>query len=272
MDRCIIIIFWIFSWSLSIAQVDTSVVLDDILLSVPNIRTEDQLREQVIDKDGITGSVAQSIEQATNTYIKNYGVGSLATLSIRGGSAGQSLVLWNGLPLHSPMLGLLDLSLIPNNVTESTSISKGGNSSLWGSGAVSGVVSMESNKVKNHTVALQSSVGSFGYMSHDASIHLNAKKWHFTSKYAHESADRDFEYSVSSTLPRRRQENARYNRNHFMQDIYYDINSRNQLSAHIWSYRASTEIPPTTVQSKMISTILRRLRKRTMNSTHYSRM
>lgn len=235
---------------MSIAQVDTSVVLEDVLLSSTNIRIDHRLREHSIDQNGNSGAMVQSIQQGTNTYIKNYGNGSLATLSIRGGSAGQSLVLWNGLPLHSPMLGLLDLSLIPANVTESTSISKGGNSSLWGSGAVSGVISMESNKIKDHTIAINSSFGSFGSLNQDASMNFRLKKWHFTTKYNHESSDRDFEYSVSPTLPDIKQENARYKRNHFLQDIYYDINARNQIAAHLWTYKASTQIPPTTVQTK----------------------
>jgi iron complex outermembrane receptor protein len=236
--------------TLGIAQVDTSVVIEDIVLSAKNIRTNHQQEESLdaIHKVGIN-SLAQSIEQGSNTYLKNYGIGSLATLSIRGGSAGQSLVLWNGLPLHSPMLGLLDMSLIPNNVTESISISKGGNSSLWGSGAISGVISMDSKKQKKNNIEMSSSVGSFGSIAQNTTLTVKHRKWIFTSKYNHESSDRDFEYEVSPTLPSIKQENARYKRNHFLQDIYYDINNRNQIAAHFWANSASTQIPPTTVQS-----------------------
>ena len=71
-------------------------------------------------------------------YVKSYGLGSLATSSARGGAAGHTLVLWNGLPVSSPMLGQLDLSLFPAAGFDAASFTRGGDGALWGSGAVGG--------------------------------------------------------------------------------------------------------------------------------------
>ncbi len=254
MNRILVFTWLLFISSLSIAQIDTSVILDDIYISDSNIRSAN-LGSQVIQLNNETpvGSAAQLVEQNSNTYIKNYGAGSLSTFSIRGGSAGQSLVLWNGLPLHSPMLGLLDLSLIPSNISEQVNLTKGGSSAMWGSGAISGVLAMDSKRKEGYTLMNTTSIGSFGSIGENLTINLSEGKWHSTSKLIHESSDRDFEYEVSPALPKIKQTNASYHRNHLVQDLYFDANKSNQFAAHIWAYKASTQIPPTAVQSKSVA-------------------
>ncbi|MEM1218588.1 MAG: Plug domain-containing protein, partial [Bacteroidota bacterium] len=55
------------------------------------------------------------LQQQGLLHIKDYGPGRLSTLTLRGGSAGQSQVVWNGIPLNAPTLGLLDLSTLPTS-------------------------------------------------------------------------------------------------------------------------------------------------------------
>jgi iron complex outermembrane receptor protein len=254
MNRILVVTFLLLSSSLSTAQTDTTIVIEDINIIESNIRSAN-LNVNLIELENefSSGSLAQVIEQNSNSYIKNYGPGSLSTFSIRGGSAGQSLVLWNGLPLHSPMLGLLDLSLIPSNIGNKISLSKGGNSAMWGSGAVSGLLAIEAGRQRDYTLLSTSSIGSFGSLNQSLKINLTKGRWQSTSKYIHESSDRDFEYEVSPLLPKIKQTNASYNRNHFVQDLYFDLNNSNQFEAHIWAYKASTQIPPTTVQSNSVA-------------------
>lgn len=236
---------------LSTAQIDTVVVIEEINITESTIRSAHFSGTVVkLEKQRFGGSLAQLIEQNSNTYIKNYGSGSLSTFSIRGGSAGQSLVLWNGLPLSSPMLGLLDLSLIPSNVGDNISLTKGGSSAMWGSGAISGLLKIDSRPQKDYKILNTTSIGSFGTLNQNLTINLAKGKLHATSKYIHESSDRDFEYEVSPLLPKIKQSNATYKRNHFIQDLYFDINNNNRFEAHIWAYKATTQIPSTTVQNK----------------------
>ena len=51
--------------------------------------------------------------KSAGLFIKQYGAGNLATLSIRGSSANQTQVLWNGIPVNPASLGLTDLTLLP---------------------------------------------------------------------------------------------------------------------------------------------------------------
>ncbi|MEL6718809.1 MAG: Plug domain-containing protein, partial [Bacteroidota bacterium] len=127
--------------------------LDSVVVAASKLRSENiggqsqKWSTQELNLSAVS-NVADLLQQESNTFIKSYGLGSLATSSIRGGSAGHTLVLWNGLPLQSPMLGLLDLSLLPLNAVEEVSLQKGGNTALWGSGAIGGTVGL--NNLPNY--------------------------------------------------------------------------------------------------------------------------
>lgn len=250
MLRLVVIIFF-FSLNKSLSQIDTSVQVQEIVVTQQINRNRSIGSVQVVIASDLSQlSIAEVLSESSNTYIKTYGAGSLSTTSVRGGSAVQSLVLWNGLPLQSPMLGLLDLSLIPSQEDTQISLIKGGNSSLWGSGAVSGLLTLESSIPKSNNVAATTKIGSFGTFGQTATIRFSGDKWSSRSLFSHESSKRDFTYTLSPNLPEVKQSNSSFHRNHFIQDIYFRPNQKHQLSAHIWGYKAHTEIPPTTVQNK----------------------
>ena len=52
-----------------------------------------------------SANLGELLDQEGGVFIKSYGIGSLATSSLQGGSAGHTALNWNGLPINSPMLG-----------------------------------------------------------------------------------------------------------------------------------------------------------------------
>ncbi|QQR94477.1 MAG: Plug domain-containing protein [Bacteroidota bacterium] len=60
-----------------------------------------------------TESLSDLLSAESGVLIKNYGPGSLASSSIRGGNANQTAVIWNGFNINNPMLGQTDFSIIP---------------------------------------------------------------------------------------------------------------------------------------------------------------
>lgn len=200
----------------------------------------------------LASHVGELLAMETTVYLKSYGLGSLATSSIRGGSAGQTLVLWNGLPIHSPMLGQLDLALLSSRAVEEIKLNKGGGSSLWGSGAIGGVISLN-NKV-DFTAPLRvksySSLGSFDQFQQDLQLEIGAQEWKAVSKFSHQQAQNDFYYHQGPGLPKRKQTNSALFRQSFLQDLYWKLNDQKILSAHFWWQMADREIPPTAVQTR----------------------
>jgi vitamin B12 transporter len=95
------------------------------------------------------GSVADLLRKFGYGHIRSYGQGGLATLSLRGTGAGHSSVLWNGLPLQSPLNGQLDLSQIPVLFIDDAELQMGGSGSINGNGALGGTLHLNGRATFN---------------------------------------------------------------------------------------------------------------------------
>lgn len=236
-----------------LAQIDTSIYIQDIEIVANSIRQKavGGLKESFTStqlKVHQASNVAEFLQQETGMYIKGYGLGSLSTSSIRGGSAGHTVVLWNDLPIESPMLGLLDLALLPVQSFDQINIEKGGQSALWGSGAIGGVISLNNARTENeNSIYLGSSIGSFGTQNLNAGLIYKHGKLLSQTKWSRHESTNDFEYEVGSV--EKRLANATVKRDDLHQNIYFDLNNRNNIQFHFWHQDVERQIPPSTTQS-----------------------
>lgn len=76
--------------------------------------------------------------------LKSYGSGQLTTISFRGTSASHTAVLWNGININSPTVGLTDFSTIPMMGFDKMAIQYGSSASCVGSDAVGGSILLSS--------------------------------------------------------------------------------------------------------------------------------
>lgn len=251
---CIIILicFPIFIWG----QTDTILQVPEVVVNAPKIRGEiiggnskTWNEDDIISKS--SNNVGELLQRDGGIFIKSYGMGSLATSSIRGGNSSHTLILWNGLPIQSPMLGLLDLSLLPLNSTSEITLQKGGNSAMWGSGAIGGVISMKNSADFSNqlSVSLLSEVGSFGFLNEQIELGIGNSRFQSVSKVFYQEAENDFFHPIHPTLPERQQTNAAFSRKNILQDFYWKINQKNKVNFHFWKQWSSQEIPPTIVQN-----------------------
>ena len=231
--------------------------LEVVEIEALNIRTDAQASNQKVwNKQALKelgyNNLGELLSAETGSFIKSYGLGSLATSSIRGGSAGQTLVLWNGLPISSPMLGQLDLSLLPLHTSESIQFQKGGNSALWGSGAIGGLVSLQNQSDFGNKLLLDafSKIGSFGRFEQNLQVGLGNQRFQSRSKVSYLEAENDFSYFLADGLPERIQSNARIQQRSLQQDVYWKPAPKHQLSLNFWTQDAYREIPPTNVQNR----------------------
>ncbi|HQW46611.1 MAG TPA: TonB-dependent receptor plug domain-containing protein, partial [Chitinophagaceae bacterium] len=108
----ILFIFWLSNVNAQLNQNDS---LLEIIIK--DKKTTQIINTQTIDKQTQlqyqTNSLNHLLALHTNVFVKNYGVGSLSTISIRGSSAAQTAVLWHGLNLNNAMTGLADFSILP---------------------------------------------------------------------------------------------------------------------------------------------------------------
>ena len=141
-------------------------------------------------------SLADLLAAQSSIHIKSYGNGNIATTSIRGGNAGQTAVLWNGLNIQNPMLGQTDLSLLPVWLFDNVALEYGGGATLHGSGAMGGTILLQ-NKVsfnKGFSSQLQMSVGSFGTKKLATTVELSYKKINATTRLYYTDSKNNYSY------------------------------------------------------------------------------
>ena len=191
-------------------------------------------------------SFGEQIADQSSLYIRSYGKGSLASLSHRGGTSQQTQLQWDGLPIHNPMLGLADLSLVSSPLFSKAVLHSGGQSTFHGSGAICGVL-----EVKQDTATLGGelgiSVGSFGARTIALGHRWSWGKFDFSAKGTWELADNDFTHFVGKdTLT---QTNADFDSKGLLVSAGYNL-KEGQLKLSYWLQDIHRGIPPTTVQNR----------------------
>lgn len=94
------------------------------------------------------------------------GPGSLNMISIRGFGPMRNVILMDGIPLASSQTGVFDLGSLPVFPGQSIDIDMGGGSSFIGSGAMTGVISINTEKVRDtFFCSMLGGIGSFGEKS-----------------------------------------------------------------------------------------------------------
>lgn len=241
----------------ALAQKDTLVQLPVVEVSATSLRNEppgsfvEKWSGSDLSEHGAS-SVADFLQNQTGIYLKSYGSGSLATASIRGASASQTAVLWNGFQVQSPMLGLLDWSLLPVHFSDKITLQHGGNSASWGSGAIGGVVSMDNKPdfgIKRQ-LNLATGYGSFGSWNGQATAKFASQKVASATRFFYQKANNNFPYQPATGLPEKEQTNAGQKQKGLLQAFYFRPFANIQLGWHTWLQQNYREIPPTTTQNR----------------------
>ncbi len=200
-----------------------------------------------------TKNLADLLSNESPLFIKSYGMGSLATSSFRGGSAGHTAILWNGFNLNSPMNGQLDMALLPVNFCDAISLQYGGSSALWGSGAVGGAIHLNSVPKFNKgiTTSINSSAGSFGTHNQQVSVEISKKKFISSLKLFSSGAKNNFEYTNIYSNDDRKitQTNAELKNYGILSENNLLMNKNQRMNLNIWYQLTDRNLPPTMLQT-----------------------
>jgi len=102
------------------------------------------------------------LAQQSGVVVNDYGPqGQSKTVSIRGSTSSQVLILVDGVRVNSSFDGYIDLSRLPVDNIDHIEIVRGGASSLWGTGAVGGVINIITKKADHPELDLSVTNGSY---------------------------------------------------------------------------------------------------------------
>lgn len=193
-------------------------------------------------------NLSELLQQQTGLNFKDYGVGGSVTVGFRGANATQTKICWNGLPVNSPMLGLLDFSIIPVSALNKISLEYGGASAHYGSGAVGGVVNLENvpDFSQPFKVELNQQIASFGRTVSSLHFTKSTKRWESQTVLNRTFAKNNFSYinRVEFGRPKQRMQHAEVLQYGALQSVFYRPSSTKTFAVHSWYQWSDRHIAP----------------------------
>jgi len=123
---------------------------------------------KIDDIPGIPISLPEALETAVGLSVRDFGgLGKLSTISLRGLSSRDVLVMLDGVPINGGGLGTVDLSDIPLADVERIEVLRGPEAALFGNNSAGGIVNIVREAEKKRFSRYSIKAGSFGYLTGD---------------------------------------------------------------------------------------------------------
>lgn len=201
-------------------------------------------------------SLSDLLSENTPVFIKSHGRGALATASFRGTAASHTQVNWNGININSPMLGMVDFSLIPVYLIDDVSLKYGSSSIADQSGGLGGSININNAVDWNEDFSFKYLQGIGSYSTYDEflSLGFGNKKVQAKTRIYHNYSKNDYSYlntgnavidyktgDISYQLDTNK--SADYTRYGLLQEVYYRASDEDMVSFKYWGQYAQRAIP-----------------------------
>lgn len=207
-----------------------------------------------------TANLAELLSANTPVFIKSYGPGSLSSISFRGTGASHTAIVWNGFNLQSSMNGQTDLSMFPIGTFDEVRLQYGGNSALYGSGAIGGSIYLRNTAAlvdsPQMQVTLQASSGSFGTQQYFGSYGYSGKRFSTQVKYYRTSSDNNYTFTNTAAFqsPEVKQTHAAFTQQGVVLNGGGSVSKFTRINAYYWWHNNQRDLPPTMLQSTSLAT------------------
>jgi iron complex outermembrane receptor protein len=257
--------------------------LEPVLISGKRIfknfnETRSEIDSLALAKSG-TVRLSELLSQNTPIYIKEYGRGAMATASFRGTAPSHTRVTWNGLELNSPMLGMVDFSLIPVYFTDEVKLLHGSSSLSESSGALGGTILLENTPDWSNNLSGKLLSGFGSYRTFDEYLQINTGNRKIQSKssffYNYSANDFPFTNKLNATLdpingsyvyPVEKNRNADYQNYGFLQEFYLHASSNQTFSLKTWLQHNDRSIPALLTNESDLSSNINRQTENALRS------
>ena len=199
----------------------------------------------------VSQSLADVLTYNSAIFVKQYGRGSLATVSFRGTAASHTQVTWNGMKINSPMLGMTDFSLIPAFFTDRATLLHGSSSLAATGGGLGGAIMLGNEASFEQGLQMHAVLGAGSYHTGDCFLHLNygSRRWQISTRFAATSSRNDFTYRnykkkeytydeagipTGSYYPIDTNRCGSIRDLHLMQEVYYKTDGGDRLGLSAW--------------------------------------
>ncbi len=204
----------------------------------------------IITRKEIEKSTARTVGELLKhipgvTLIDEAGGGGRKRLSIRGSHSNQVLVVMDGVGLNDPLTGDTDLHQIPLSGIQEIKVHKGGISSLYGNGALGGVVEIISQNNPLDKVSLSARNGQYHALGIKSSMagHAGSFSWFFTYDQNKETGDYAYTYSrPDGTRVNDTRQNAGFDSQNVFAKLMVDL-GHHEFQIQTQLYRCTRGLP-----------------------------
>ena len=230
MRTTLLIIF--LSVRLLCAQTDQREELDEIIIKGNFAETVNPGYSIQVISDSILKSDYQSLgellQNQVNLYFKQNGYGMVSSISLRGTTAAQTGVFWNGLNINSALNGQTDFNTLQGNSFSEVEIRRGGGSVLLGNGAVGGAINLSDRIHFDGVEKLLLLLGAGSYQTYNGQFTglLSTSDFFAKVSFGGFSSENDYPF-LGTDLKNENGEIRNYNVN---VTLAYKLNDKNQIN------------------------------------------
>lgn len=195
--------------------------------------------------------LTNDLQMKSSLWIRTSAPGSYAQISYRGLSGNHTQVLWEGLPVNSPALGVTDLSSMSAGAIDQLSFGTGGSTGFQSGNSAGGVLLLSDNHSNNKPLAyLGLSYGSFNSQVVESGVHWTHSKHSHSLKFSYLSSDNDFGY-VSPRGKDLQRQGADYQQ--YLLKYNYSLQlKKGTLDAAFWGQSQDLGIANNVLQTEML--------------------
>lgn len=204
-------------WSAMVQAQENTVWLQDVQIAGSYLQFSQSAYYSQLDSSiqarFQTSDLGALLQASTGLYLRQYGAeGQLTSVSFRGTTPNHTQVSWQGVDINSQTLGQMDFSGIPSFLFSGIELYHGPSSALYGSGAIGGVVALQSKIPQTTGVSVTQQFGSFGNIFTGLKGNWVSKKWAVQVAAVRDHIHNDFDV-------------------HFRKETYAQNNAANDLKA-----------------------------------------
>lgn len=235
----------------SLRTVEVEEIVVHSARSLRDIGVQKSILNEAVLKETLAATMAEVLAQNSTIFIKSSGRATLSTASLRGTAPSHTSVSWNGVELGSPMLGMVDFSLIPSYFVDGSEVYHGATSVNVAGGGLGGAVSLSTHVQPLQGFDIQCIQNLASYSTHDEFVRVGygGRGWSISTRMLNSASKNDFPYINYDKVghPLEHNKSCGYHDIHLLQELFADGKRGGKWSLKAWYIDSSRGIPKLSV-------------------------
>lgn len=231
----------------SLRTVEVEEIVVKAARSLRDIGVQKSIMNESVLRENLAATMAEVLAQNSTIFIKSSGRATLSTASLRGTAPSHTAVSWNGIELGSPMLGMVDFSMIPSYFVDGGEVYHGATSVNVAGGGLGGAVVLSTDQKIGEGIGVQYVQNLASFSTHDEYLRINygAKRWGASTRVLNSASENNFPYINYDKVghPLEWNKNCGYNDLHLLQEVFVRGTRGGRWSFKGWYTDSSRGIP-----------------------------